>query len=71
MQTTSAAALPAGLAAAHAMIHQLIEQLMNAQRENAQLEHQLQQLMRRPYGRSSEQIDPARSRDGPVKFLAG
>jgi transposase len=38
---------------------QLIEQLNSAQRQNAQLEHQLQQLLRRMYGRSSEKIDPA------------
>jgi transposase len=38
---------------------QLIEQLNSAQRQNAQLEHQLQQLLRRLYGRSSEKIDPA------------
>lgn len=41
------------------MIQQLIEQLNSAQRENAQLEHQLQQLLRRVYGRSAEKIDPA------------
>src|SRR5690606_23065374 len=51
--------LPLDLAAAHAMIQQLIEQLKGAQRENTQLEHQLQQLLRRLYGRSSEKIDPA------------
>jgi transposase len=38
---------------------QLIDQLKSAQRQNAQLEHQLQQLLRRVYGRSSEKIDPA------------
>src|SRR5690606_6767079 len=51
--------LPLDLAAAHAMIQQLIEQLKGAQRENTQLEHQLQQLLRRVYGRSAEKIDPA------------
>lgn len=38
---------------------QLLEQLKTVQRENAQLEHQLQQLLRRVYGRSAEKIDPA------------
>ncbi len=37
---------------------QLIDQLKNVQRENAQLEHQLQQLLGRLYGRSAEKIDP-------------
>lgn len=50
--------LPQDLAACHAMIAQLLEQLNNTQREVSQLEHQLQQLLRRLYGRSSEKIDP-------------
>lgn len=58
MDDAAVATLPADLIAAHAMIQQLIEQLKSAQRENAQLEHQLQQLLRRVYGRSSERIDP-------------
>jgi transposase len=37
---------------------QLIEQLNSVQRQNTQLEHQLQQLLRRLYGRSAEKIDP-------------
>jgi transposase len=57
--TTATDALPSDLAVAHAMIQQLIAQLNNVQRENTQLEHQLQQLLRRLYGRSSEKIDPA------------
>ena len=56
--SVAAAAWPADLAACHAMIAQLLEQLTNARRENAQLEHQLQQVLRRLYGRSSERIDP-------------
>ena len=55
---TTAAALPADLAACHAMIAQLLEQLKSTQRENAQLEHHLQQLLRRLYGHSAERIDP-------------
>jgi transposase len=54
-----AAAMPADLTACHAVIMQLLEQLKSARRENAQLEHQLQQILRRLYGRSSEKIDPA------------
>ena len=37
---------------------QLAEQLDNATRKLRQMEHQLQQLLRRLYGRSSEKIDP-------------
>ena len=37
---------------------QLCEQLDNATRKITQMEHQLQQLLRRLYGRSSEKIDP-------------
>jgi transposase len=55
----AATALPADLAACHAMIHQLLEQLKHTQRQNVQLEHQLQQMLRRLYGRSAERIDPA------------
>lgn len=57
-QHTDTATLPADLSTCHAMIAQLLEQLKSTQRENAQLEHQLQQLLRRLYGRSSERIDP-------------
>jgi transposase len=37
---------------------QLTDQLDNATRKLTQMEHQLQQLLRRLYGRSSEKIDP-------------
>lgn len=40
------------------MIGQLLENLQNATRKLTQMEHQLQQLLRRMYGRSSEKIDP-------------
>ena len=49
--------LPSDLAACHALIRQLLEQLNNSSRKLTQLEHQLQQLLRRLYGRSSEKID--------------
>jgi len=55
---TAPAMLPTDVAACHAMIAQLLEQLKDVRRENDQLEHQLQQLLRRMYGRSSERIDP-------------
>jgi len=41
------------------MIAQLVAQLSSVARENAQLEHRLQLLLNRLYGRSSEKIDPA------------
>jgi hypothetical protein len=50
--------LPGDLAACHAMIGQLLENLQTATRKLSQMEHQLQQLLRRLYGRSSEKIDP-------------
>jgi transposase len=40
------------------MIQHLLEELGNATRKLTQMEHQLQQLLRRLYGRSSEKIDP-------------
>ena len=51
-------ALPSDLATCHALIRQLLEQLNNSSRKLTQMEHQLQQLLRRLYGRSSEKIDP-------------
>jgi transposase len=50
--------LPADLATCHALIGQLMEGLRNANRKISQMEHQLGQLLRRLYGRSSEKIDP-------------
>jgi transposase len=46
------------LATCHALIRTLLEQLDNSTRKLTQMEHQLQQLLRRMYGRSSEKIDP-------------
>jgi transposase len=51
--------LPADLITAHAMIQQLVAQQREKDRTIQSLEHQLQQLLRRLYGRSSEKIDPA------------
>lgn len=42
----------------HAMIQQLIDQQREKDRTIQSLEHQLQQLLRRLYGRSAEKIDP-------------
>lgn len=40
------------------MIGQLLENLQNATRKISQMEHQLQQLIHRLYGRSAEKLDP-------------
>ena len=40
------------------MIGQLLDALQNANRKLTHMEHQLQQVLRRLYGRSSERIDP-------------
>jgi len=57
--------LPDDLAACHAMIQlkhemvrQLADQLESANRRVAQMEHRLEQLLRRIYGRSAEKLDP-------------
>ena len=49
--------LPVDLAACHAMIAQLLDQNHDLQRNNSQLEHQLHELLRKLYGRSSEKLD--------------
>ena len=51
--------LPTDLSICHAMIAQLVDQLQKSHRAIGQLEHQLQQLLRRMYGRSSETLDPS------------
>lgn len=57
-QVATLESLPSDLAACHALIRQLLEQLDNSGRKLTQMEHRLQQLLRRLYGRSSEKIDP-------------
>ncbi len=47
------------LATCHALIQQLLEQHQEQSQTIQGLEHQLQQLLRRLYGRSAEKIDPA------------
>ncbi|MCY2924497.1 MAG: IS66 family transposase [Planctomycetota bacterium] len=51
-------ALPQDLAACHALIRELLDVRRQDSRKLQQMEHQLQQLLRRLYGRSSEKIDP-------------
>jgi hypothetical protein len=50
--------LPKDLAACHAMIGELLGQLQGANRKMQRMEHQLEQLLRRLYGRSAERLDP-------------
>ncbi len=57
-QILDVAKLPKDLDTCHAMIEQLLANLGNAHRKLGTMEHQLQQLLRRLYGRSSEKIDP-------------
>ena len=60
------APLPEDLASCHAMIQlerrtrqEVLEQLQSTTAQLAKMEHRLEQLLRRLYGRSSEKIDPA------------
>ena len=53
------AALPMDVQACHAMILQLLAGQRDQSRTIHQLEHQLGELLRRLYGRSSEKLDPA------------
>ena len=55
--TGSDPALPNDLSVCHALIRQLLEELQKTRQTNTRLEHHLQQLLRRIYGRSSEKID--------------
>jgi len=50
--------LPQDLDACHAMIRQLLDTQRKDSRRIERLEHQLEQLLRRLYGRSSERLDP-------------
>lgn len=50
--------LPADLVTCHALIRELLEAQRDKDHLLAGLQHQLQQLLRRMYGRSSEKIDP-------------
>jgi transposase len=53
------ATLPDDVATLKALIGELLAALQKTQQRNAQLEHRLDQLLRRVYGQKSEQLDPA------------
>ncbi|SIO27633.1 Transposase C of IS166 homeodomain-containing protein [Singulisphaera sp. GP187] len=50
--------LPDDLEAAHRIIRELLETLRQQTHLNEKLQHQLEQLLRRLYGRKSEKLDP-------------
>lgn len=54
----AAESLPHDLGACHAMIAQLLDQTHDQSRTIRQMEHQLHELLRKLYGRSSEKLDP-------------
>jgi transposase len=56
---TLADPFPDDLETAHQVIRELIETLAQQVHLNEKLQHQLEQLLRRRYGRKTEQIDPA------------
>jgi hypothetical protein len=55
---TPADPLPDDLETAHQFIRELLARLSQQVHLNAQLQHQLEQLLRQRYGRKSEQVDP-------------
>ena len=50
--------LPTDLETAHQLIAELLETVRTQGRFIAKLQHQLEQLLRRIYGRKSEKLDP-------------
>src|SRR5450755_3150892 len=52
------APLPDDLEAAHRLIRELLATLREQTHLNANLQHQLEQLLRRLYGKKSEKLDP-------------
>src|SRR4051812_22183196 len=50
--------LPDDLEAAHRLIRELLATLRQQAHLNANLQHQLEQLLRRLYGKKSEKLDP-------------
>jgi hypothetical protein len=50
--------LPGDLESAHRLIRELLATLREQTHLNAHLQHQLEQLLRRLYGRKSEKLDP-------------
>src|SRR5512135_1612103 len=57
-----AAPLPDDLALCHEIIRQQADTIRESQRRIAQLEHQVEQLLRRQYGPRRESVDPAQLR---------
>jgi hypothetical protein len=55
---TPADPLPDDLETAHQLIRELLETLGQQIHLNAKLQHQLEQLLRRLYGKKSEKLDP-------------
>jgi transposase len=53
---TPLSALPTDLNACHAMIIELLERLAERERNNQRLQHQIQGLLKKLYGRSSEKL---------------
>lgn len=56
--TTMPSELPADLDACHQLIRELFQTLARQTHLNEKLQHQLEQLLRRVYGRRSEKLDP-------------
>jgi transposase len=56
---TAADPLPDDLETAHQLIRELLETLGQQIHLNAKLQHQLEQLLRRRYGKKGERVDPA------------
>ena len=56
--TTMPSELPADLEACHELIRELFQTLAQQTHLNEKLQHQLEQLLRRVYGRRSEKLDP-------------
>src|SRR5512135_2742659 len=71
----SAAPLPDDLALCHEIIRQQADTIRESQRRIAQLEHQVEQLLRRQYGSRRESIDPDQLRlftdDAPEGVVEG
>jgi transposase len=56
--TTTPSELPTDLSACHQLIRELFQTLAQQTHLNEKLQHQLEQLLRRVYGRRSEKLDP-------------
>src|ERR1700674_2113365 len=56
--TTTPGELPTDLETCHQLIRELLESLSRQSCLNEKLQHQLEQLLRRIYGRKSEKLDP-------------